>query len=325
MKRMRRIAWWSAGCAVLWLALCACIGIIAMEGALHPSRRPVTPEDLAVARAVSERDGATLTGVSIAADDGTALRAWSFARRKGNGDAVILLHGQGDNRAGMLGTADMLLRHGYSVLAPDARAQGESDGTIATYGVKEADDVRRWYAWLERSLSPSPHCVYGLGESMGAAIVLEAVATEPGLCAVVAESTFSSFREAAYVRLGQAFHTGSWLGRTLLRPAVEAGMMDARWRYGVDLERASPAKAVAASHVPILLIHGLADANLPARFSEQMKAENAAIALWEPLNAGHCGAASAEPAEYQRRVLNWLAGHSAADGVLQGPKSVARR
>ena len=320
---MRRIAWWTAGCAALWLALSAFIGIIAMEGALHPLRQPLTQEDLTESRYLAARDGATLADVSLTAEDGTTLRAWNFLRRKGNGDAVILLHGQGDNRAGMLGTADVLLRHGYSVLMPDARAQGESGGTIATYGVKEVDDVRRWYAWLEQSLSP--HCIYGLGDSMGAAIVLEASAIERGFCAVVAESGFSSFREAGYVRLGQAFHTGPWLGKTLLLPAVEAGMMDARWRYGVDLERASPAKAVAASRVPTLLIHGLADMNLPARFSEEMKAENAAIALWEPVNAGHCGAASTEPAEYERRVVDWFAGHSAARSARQELKPILLR
>jgi uncharacterized protein len=312
MNRMRRIALWSAGCAGLWLALCASIGIIAMEGALHPTRQPLTREDLTEARYLAERDGAELADISLAADDGTRLQAWSLVRREGNRDAVILLHGQGDNRAGMLGTADVLLRHGYSVLMPDARAHGASSGAIATYGVKEAEDVREWYAWINRA--QSPHCIYALGDSMGAAIVLEATATEPGFCAVVAESAFSSFREAAYVRLGQAFHTGPWLGRTVLRPAVEAGMVDARWRYGIDLERASPAQAVAISHVPILLIHGLADTNLPARFSEEMKAENAAIALWEPVDAAHCGAASAEPAEYERRVLDWFAGHTTIYG-----------
>lgn len=63
----------------------------------------------------------------------------------GNGDGVILLHGQAANRANMLGNADLLLRHGYAVLLPDARAHGESGGPIATYGVVEASDVRRWY------------------------------------------------------------------------------------------------------------------------------------------------------------------------------------
>ena len=37
---------------------------------------------------------------------------------------------------------------------------------------------------------------------------------------------------------------------------------------------------------------------------------NANVVLWEPPDAGHCGAASAEPGEYERRVLNWFAVHN---------------
>jgi uncharacterized protein len=291
----------------VWLALSAAIGIAAMEAALHPERRRLSESDRAAALATADRDEATLRDVSIASIDGTVLRGWAMVPEDGNGNVAILLHGQGDNRAGMLGNADLLLRRGYSVLLPDARAQGESGGTIATYGVKEADDFRRWYEWVERNLAP--RCIDALGDSMGAAIALEAVAVEPKLCAAVAESSFASFREAGYDRLGQAFGTGPWLGRTALLPAVTAGFVYAQVRYGVDLEQASPADAVAGTRVPILLIHGLADDNLPPRHSERIKEGNPTVVLWEPRNAGHCGAASAEPEEYERRVVGWFDEH----------------
>jgi fermentation-respiration switch protein FrsA (DUF1100 family) len=293
----------------IWLAFCALVGVVAMKAAVHPMRLHVDQADENAANDVAGSDRAALSDVSVIASDGVILRGWLFAVSNGNGDAAILLHGQGDNRAGMLGNADMLLRRGYSVLLPDARAQGESGGTIATYGVKESDDLRRWFEWLERNLAP--HCIDGLGESMGAAILLQAVAIEPGFCAVVAESSFASFREAGYDRLGQAFRTGPWLGRTVLLPALTAGFVYADIRYGVDFERASPQIAVARSRVPVLLIHGLADDNLPPRHSERIKAGNPSVVLWEPASAGHCGAAGAEPEEYQRRVMGWFDAHRA--------------
>ena len=229
----------------------------------------------------------------------------------GDRDTVILLHGHTDDRIGMLGNADLLLRHGYSVLLPDARAHGVSGGDLATYGVKEAGDVRLWYDSVAQS--DSPRCIDGLGESMGAAQLLASLRTTPGFCAVVAESTFASFREASYDRLGEKLNAGAWAGRTLLRPAVEVGLLYARWKYGVDLEQASPQNAVAASSVPVLLIHGLKDTNLPPRHSEMIVAHsssrNPAVVLWEPANAGHCGAAGAEPQEFERRVLGWFASH----------------
>ena len=144
---------------------------------------------------------------------------------------------------------------------------------------------------------------------MGGAELLRSLVAESGFCAVIAESAFATFREAAYDRLGQVFSTGSWLGRTLLRPALGLGTAYTRLRYGVDLAQANPASAVAASGVPVFLIHGLADNNLPPRHAEIIRARNSRVALWEPVGAGHCGASTAAPAEYERRVIGWFASH----------------
>ena len=292
---------------VVWLLICAAIGVVAIEGALHLVRRGLSADDEQEAARVAGENHAVLTNVEVSAKDGAVLRAWSVVPALGNHDAVILLHGQGDNRAGMLGPAGLLLRHGYAVLLPDARAHGMSDGQIGTYGVLEADDIRRWFEWLRQT--ESPHCVDGIGDSMGGAELLRSLGAERGFCAVIAESAFASFREAAYDRLGQQFSTGPWLGRTVLRPALVFGMAYVRLRYGVDFKKADPASTVAATRVPVLLIHGLADTNLPPRHSQMIKAGNPSVVLWKPTSANHCGASSTEPEEYERRVIGWFAGH----------------
>ena len=308
MKRARSASIFVGFGIVMWLVLCAVIGVVAVEGALHPARLSLNAENNGQAATIARADHAVLGDVEIAARDGVVLRAWSVRPLDWNGDAAILLHGQGDNRSGMLGPAEMLLRHGFAVLLPDARAHGMSGGQLGTYGVLEADDVRRWFEWLKQS--ESPHCIDGIGDSMGGSELLRSLDAEHGFCAVVAESAFSSFREAAYDRLGQQFSTGPWLGRTLLRPALIVGMAYARLRYAVDFRVADPAGTVAVSRVPVLLIHGLADTNLPPRHSEMIKAGNQAVVLWEPVGAGHCGASNAEPAEYERRVVSWFASHT---------------
>ena len=283
--------------------------MVAAEWALHPWRRALGPEAEERAQAIAERNHAVLSEVSITAADGISLRGWSIRPVAGNGDAVILLHGHADNRKGMLGYADLLLRHGYAVLLPDARAHGKSDGELATYGLKESGDVRRWFDWIEKT--ESPRCIDGLGNSMGAALVLESLQTTPGFCSVVAESPFADFREASYDRLGEWARTGPWIGRTLMRPVAEVGLLDARWRHEIDLEQVSPENAVVGSRVPILLIHGKKDTKLPVYNSEMIQAHNSAIVLWEPPMAGHCGAVGAEPAEYERRVIGWFESHDA--------------
>jgi dipeptidyl aminopeptidase/acylaminoacyl peptidase len=112
------------------------------------------------------------------------------------------------------------------------------------------------------------------------------------------------------VRVGQFFHTGTWLGRIVLRPAVEAAFLYGRWTRGINLADASPERSVVGSRVPILLIHGLADDNIPFQQSERIRAHDpAGIVLWEVPLAGHCGAVNAATREFNTRVLSWFTSH----------------
>jgi uncharacterized protein len=118
--------------SVIYVLLCAAAAVFLAETTLHPNRRP-----LSAAAEVQMRDTAAplqseVADVQIPAADNAALSAWFIHPRHSNGDAVILLHGLGDNRLGTIGYAELLLKHGYSVLTPDARAHGASGGRIAT-------------------------------------------------------------------------------------------------------------------------------------------------------------------------------------------------
>ena len=302
---------WVLGLSAVLLVLEAAVGLVAVEGALHPSRRITTPDERSEAVRVAARHDAALAEVSVTANDGATLRGWSIRPARWNGDAVILLHGQSDTRTGMLGKADVLLDHGYAVLLPDARAHGASGGLLATYGVEEGNDLRHWFNFVR--LAESPRCIDGLGESMGAAQLLASLHTVPSFCAVVAESPFASFREASYERLGQMFDSGPWVGRVVLRPAVEIAFLYARTRYGENLDSASPEDGVSESHVPVLLIHGDRDTNLPLRHSECILARNPAreptVILWKVPGAGPCGAQETMPLEFEQRVVGWFKSH----------------
>ena len=143
---------------------------------------------------------------------------------------------------------------------------------------------------------------------MGAGILLQALGKGSRFCAVAAESPFSTFRDVAYDRLGQTVGCGSWLGRTLFQPVVESGFLDARLRYGVNLNLASAAAAVARTPVPILLIHGTMDRNIPPAHSKRIQQHVAGqVVLWEVPGAGHAGALAQAPGEFERRVLEWFA------------------
>jgi uncharacterized protein len=306
--------------AVIYLAGTTVGGIGLGWMALHPYKHPVTASEEGNARAAVLENKVEFRDIEIAASDGAVLRAWFMRPEEPNGDAVILLHGVGDNRMGIYGYGKWLVQHHYTVLMPDARAHGGSGGELATYGLKETDDIHRWVDWIETA--EHPRCIFGLGESMGAAQLLQALPKEPRFCAVVAESPFATFREVAYARFGRQFHTGPWLGRTFFRPTVDVGFLYVRLRYGLNMEAASPENAIVGTRIPVLLIHGLNDTNIPPYHSDLIQARNPSdVVVWKVPGALHTGAHAVAPQEFERRVLGWFAEHSSprseslADGV----------
>ncbi len=308
---------------LLYAAFCTIGGIFLASVSLRPARRPLTENEIELARESARNLNAEMENESVTTEDGIVLHAWRLCPRRGNGDDVILLHGLGDNRMGMIGYAQVLVADGFTVLMPDARAHGVSGGELATFGLRERDDIRQWTELLEAK--DHPRCVFGFGESMGAAQLLESLGVNVPFCAVAAESPFASFREIAYDRMGQPFHLGPWMGKTLFRPVVEVGLLRARWKYGLNLEDAAPEDAVARTTVPVLLIHGKVDSNIPVRHSRMILArtgkagiQTAKVQLWEVEGADHCGAISADRSGFEQRLIGWFFAHDAAGAPLAG-------
>jgi len=236
--------------------------------------------------------------VSISARDGAQLRAWFIRPKEYSGRCVAVLHGISDSRSGSVGFAPMFLERGYAVLAPDSRGHGESGGEFVTYGLLERYDVVDWAHWLKQSGCTA---IYGLGESLGASVLIEATAIEPVFEAAVAESPYSDLADIAEYRLtAPAF---------LSKAIVRGGMLYARLSYGLDFYQTSPLRAMAQTRTPILLIHGLKDDKTPPRHSQALACANRGAELWLVPGAGHTGAAATAPLEFRRRVLAWFIEH----------------
>jgi uncharacterized protein len=298
----KRVVWSFAAIGAISLALCGLAGVRLIELFLHRTRLPV-----------SALPGAR--SVQITARDGVTLGAWLLTPANPSGNAVLILHGSATNRASQLGLAKMFLVHGYTVLAPDSRAHGESGGDIATYGLLEADDVHRWVSWLmddrQTGADQHPLRVFGIGESLGGAVLIESLPVEPRFSAIVAESAFSSFERIARDRVAERLPFPLNVGRLLAAPPVWAGFLYARLRYGLDFRAASPEAAIARSTTPVLLIHGLNDTQTPPEHARILASKRPrSTVLWLVPGAGHTGAFGTAPREFQERVLGFFEAHS---------------
>jgi len=296
----------------VYLVLCVLAGVVVGEASLKLFRRPLSHREL-IANTARQRYQTELQDVNIGAADGVTLKAWYVQPRKFNGNAVVLLHGITDNREGVAGYGRIFLDQGYAVLLPDVRAHGESGGQIATYGIREADDLHRWVSWLYVNHLSQTQCVYGFGESYGAALLLQALPAEPRFCAVAVESPFSTAREMSYERVSGPVHLRPWFGRTVGRPIVISAVLYARIRYGIDLLQPSPLEGIRRSNVPVLLIHGVDDESISSHHSILLaKAAPERVTLWLVPKAGHTMAWAAAHQEFEDRIMAWFTVHRAS-------------
>jgi pimeloyl-ACP methyl ester carboxylesterase len=291
-----------------YLIACLAGGIYATDTALHRPRVALTPDDTAKARALAAELGAGLRDVSVTAADGTTHHGWLMTPPHPSGDAVLVFHGIVANRVGVLEAARMFVAQGHTTLLADVRAHGDSGGDIGTFGVWEANDARRWLARLAQDARPGG-CLYLFGTSLGAAVAIHA-ADAPRVCAVVADSPYSSLRDVVYDRINQRLHLPRLAGQTLLRPAVELGFVYARLRYGVWLGDASAAAQIAHDGPPVLVIHGALDDNSPPANAERLHLANPRrVDLWIVDGAGHGQALRITGNTYHERLRNFLAAH----------------
>jgi len=242
--------------------------------------------------------GSAWRTVSIRAFDSVRLDGWFVRPEVPTGNCAIVLHGIGDSRQGSAGYASMFLDQGYSVLLPDSRGHGSSGGELVTYGLREKYDVLNWARWLREQ---NCHALYGLGESLGGSVLIQAAALGSDFHAIVAECAFADLHAIAESRMQQIFPLTPWF----LVPNV---MTFAKVRYGLDLDQVSPIESMRRTPTPILLIHGLRDSRIPYWHSQALARANARSVLWLVPTAEHTGAYQAAPTEFRQRVLKWFAG-----------------
>jgi len=317
MAKLRRVAWILCAILIATLVFSALAGVMIGPGILHPQRRPLSENVVALVDRRFAGIGARHEDFAVVARDGITLRGWKVYPARPKGDWVALLHGLGDNRFGTYGQAEMLLRYGYGVVMMDARGHGESGGEMVTYGWKERNDSKA----VDDALLSSENVghLFYLGESMGAAVALQSAGVDSRIAGVVAEASFRNLREVTYDYAG--FQMSPFLGKTLFRPATITALRSAEKEGGFKADDVSPEAAVASRAFPVLLICDADDGRIPCRHAQAIY--NAAIGpkeLWVVPNSGHSMAMGTEPNEFARRVLAFLANIAGIQQALPASK-----
>lgn len=238
--------------------------------------------------------------VTVASSTGITLAGTFFP---GTSRATIVLsHGYGNDQEEVLPIADFLQRAGYSVFTYDMRARGASGGDAITLGALEQYDLVSVVDYLVTRPDVDPTRIGAFGVSLGGATTIMAAARDPRIRAVVDDSGFSDVASAT----DTAFE--SFIGLPAF-PFSPISVKISEWRIGQSVSASRPIDVVGRiAPRPLLIIHGLADQQVPPAHSERLfAAAGEPKELWLVPGAGHgLSKWQLAPAEYERRVVTFF-------------------
>lgn len=244
--------------------------------------------------------GAEQKKIRVRSADGYQLTAEVFPAQTGEKWA-LLLHGYTGWKEEMYQFACWYQKQGYSVLVPDLRCQGESEGDFIGMGWTDHFDCALWIDYILEQSSEAEIVLHG--QSMGAATAL-ILSGSPGVSehikAVVSDSAYTEAYEMFGDKITEWFHLPAAL-------FVDSACVMLRLRGGYNLKDASPVAAVANSHIPTLFIHGDQDRMIDVRMSYELyEAASCEKELFIVEGAGHAQAQDKDPDVYYGKIGEFL-------------------
>ena len=251
--------------------------------------------------------------VSFSAPDGVTLKGWWVPAPEARG-TVVLVHGLNRSRIEMVKKVPFLHKQGWNALLFDLRHHGESGGSASSFGFFEKQDVHAATAFA-RSRAQGPVVLWGV--SLGGASATLAAAEDPGVAALVCDSSYRSLRDTVshHLRLFRGFRW--WLRIVPNWPVANEVVYWIGRRARFDPDAVDVRSA--ASHLaprPCLFVCNSGDRRMPSEIAFELKAAAGpqAHVLVVP-GTSHGGAYRDGTAAYESAVTELLGAAAAAPPV----------
>jgi uncharacterized protein len=208
------------------------------------------------------------------------------------------MHGYPANKADVLNWS-LFLKQKFNILLFDFRYFGSSTGKYTTVGWDEKKDLKAAIDYLLTRDDVDSERIGVMGLSMGGAVGIMQSSDDSRIKAIVADSAYASLDllvEGMFQKFG-----------ILQRPMIWSLEQWSKWRVGVKPENVSPVQAAARSTTPLLLIHGVADQEIPIDHSKQIFQVSKGVSeLWEVDGADHGEAYFNEKTLYEAKVISFF-------------------
>jgi len=234
--------------------------------------------------------------ITLVTEDSIKLSAWYIPSKIKTNKSIILAHGHPFNKANILGFAPFL-HEKYNLLFFDFRAMGDSSGSFISGGYYEQKDLRAAINYLKKEKNASK--IGALGISMGASVIILEAANNPDIYAIVADSSYKDLHSIANDLYSPLF--------IFKYPFIFFSELFAKLIYDIDIKETSPVNKVKEVKIPIFIIHGDIDDQIPVEASKAIyENANQPKELWIAKNTNHVQAHSEYKQEYETRVLEFF-------------------
>ncbi len=307
-KRLRRVLIILAAAVVLLAAAGWGIGSYFVIYALSPSsssgERNVegtvsrTFDSEEEERAIGEAFQKTTSPVSIQSTDGLTLHA-DMKRNEESHLWAIIIHGYKSDNDYMMRYGARYAEKGYSVLLPDNRAHGESEGKYIGMGWLDRGDIECWIGWIAEQDEDAQIVLHGV--SMGAATVMMVSGDNPDhVIGYIEDCGYTSVWDIFASELKKRFSLPTF-------PVLDLANAVSKWRAGYSFKEASCLTEVAKCEKPMLFIHGDADDFVPVEMGfEVYEAAGCEKEFYLVEGAGHAQSELKDPDAYWETVFTFI-------------------
>ena len=263
------------------------ISLLSFYMAVHPMRfkTGVTPDKVNL----------KYENISFKTSDNIIIKGWFIPAKKKTDKTIIVCHGYPFDKNNIL-QAVYFLAEKFNLLLFDFRYFGESEGKFTTLGYKEKEDFLAAVEFLKQKNFTK---IGVLGFSLGAATVI--MANSKDVKAIIADSSYANI-EKMIERTYFIFPSITKM------PFVFLTKFYARIFLGVKTKDIAPVNDISRVKIPVLLIHGEKDMQIPVENSKILyEASNKNMTeLWIVPKADHGYAHYLYPQEYEERVINFF-------------------
>ncbi|HEY5560314.1 MAG TPA: alpha/beta hydrolase [Clostridiaceae bacterium] len=243
-----------------------------------------------------------LEEVSINSHDGLKLCGYYLKSKEPSNKVAILVHGYTSEGRKNGGFARLYYQKlGYSILTPDDRGHGQSEGKYIGFGWHDRLDYLRWINYIiERNGRETQIVLHGLSMGGGIVLMVSGEKLPSNLKCIISDCAYTSMKEELSYQIKRMY-------RLPRLPLIQLTSIICRLRAGYYIGDASALKQVKKASVPILFIHGDADTFVPTKMVYELyEACMSEKKLLIIPKAGHAAAYYVEKEIYEKEVMNFV-------------------